>query len=216
MPITPEVFAEGVALLAERWNREMSPELSATYYEQLTAELDDDAYIAGVKLTIRHLQFWPSIQDIIDRASPRPPERVDAGRIFTAILRSPEYTPRGHFYDVARIQREHGTAAARAFQSIGGEARMLHLGERDVAFALREFTEAYVSLKDSEQRFGELAPLLPGEHPMRKAIAAAAAVATPAQRQAAAELERIDRAQQGLAQRALPAPAPVVDATYST
>jgi hypothetical protein len=163
--IAAETFAQGIALLAERFRHEPSPAMCAVYYEQLSAELDDPHFVAAVKLVIRARDtayaYYPSIQDLIDAGRPpgvRP--ESEAGAIFTAIQANPLYSPeRGSFYHAGTVEERHGIAAAKAFNAIGGAARFNTLRTSDLPFALKEFCAAYAEQVETARAIGQLESL---------------------------------------------------------
>lgn len=159
--ITPEIFGQGMGLLAERYNRDVSADLAGVYFEQLNAELDDDGFIRAVKLHIRAGSFYPTIDELLT-AGGAGAAAGEAGRLFTAIAASPSYHPTaGSYYDLAAIERRHGTAAARALQTIGGVERLRRMDPRDRPFALKEYVAAYEDLIRAS-RHERLTPLLTG------------------------------------------------------
>lgn len=204
--ITPQTFAEGMALIAERWNREWGPNLQAVYYEQLTEALDDDQFIAGVKRCIRTAGLTPpSIQQIIDAGSPPPDETDEAAKAFRAILSAPDYLPtRGAFFSTHTIEQRFGVVAARAFVGSGGERRWNGMSDADIPFALKDFTAAYRAALAIQRTTGELlslsakpAPRLPSRQEAERRL-------TEGQARRALEEENRVRAHYGLEPKALP------------
>lgn len=160
MTITDTMFAKGWGVLAARWKNDATPALQAVYFEQLDAEMDDDTFVAAVKLIVRNQRFFPSIQEIIDAATPPADVDAEAAEVFRAILNNPLYLPtRGSFFNAHTVQERHGVVAAHAFVASGGERRWNAITDADTPFALRDFASAYRLAKGEERARGQLEQL---------------------------------------------------------
>lgn len=142
-------FAEGMALLSERYNRELSPGLSAVYLEEaLAAGLTGDEFVAGVKGVIRECEFFPTSGQLVQFARPTMDPAVAAGEVFTAILndrRLRHQAVAGEVWSIAAIADLYGEVAARAVLAVGGVRRLARLTEQDLPFVLRDYREAFAS-----------------------------------------------------------------------
>lgn len=145
--LTKKVFTAGMTALADRFNKELSPLVQGIYAEVL-ADLTVDEFEAGVKRAVTELEFYPTAQQIRSFARPSVPPEVAAGHVFALVTGDPEvrrYEPTvGTIYDLAKIRERHGEAAALAFISIGGGARVRSTPEEKMEWVLKEFREAYV------------------------------------------------------------------------
>lgn len=73
--IGKHIFANGMAILAGAFGREVDPETSQTYYLVLRDQLSDDEFKLAVRETITSERFWPSPAVLL--AKVRPPIDAD-------------------------------------------------------------------------------------------------------------------------------------------
>lgn len=146
-PLTARVFAEGMALLAERWNREISPSMSRLYAEGLK-DLGAELFIVGVKLAIDQETFFPSPARIRELARPTVSADVRAGEMLGKVLAAGVHGPNGRTWSLTTIAEKCGGAAARAYTAVGGGYRLAALTDADFPFLLRDFTKAFAAYAD--------------------------------------------------------------------
>ena len=166
MAITKHHWTAGLALLQEHFRRELSAQLAAVYLEQLGAELDSEEFARGVKWCIRTMppEFgrFPTIAELVNAARGEGLNGTSVaaadeqtGRAIGAQLRQrPDYSVHGYYLDRARVEREHGTAAVKALDTIGGAARLLSTPDTLLGVVLKDFGQAYVAAKQAERSQG--------------------------------------------------------------
>lgn len=140
--LTAAIFAEGMALLAERWNREISPTMSRLYATALR-DLGASLFMVGVERAVTELTFFPSAKEIRDLARPGISAGVRAGEVFGKVLAAGVHTPHGRRWDVDAVETQCGEAARRALVSIGGGRRLSDMTDDAFPFVLRDFTAAF-------------------------------------------------------------------------
>lgn len=142
--LTREVFAAGMALLAERWNREISPGLSRIYATALR-DLGGDLFVVGITRAIEEDEFFPSPKRIRTLAVPTAPADVRGAELFASICTMGHHTPHGSYFDLDEIETVHGEAARRAIVAVGGSQRLRTLTEDATPFVLRDFAKAFAA-----------------------------------------------------------------------
>jgi hypothetical protein len=127
--IPPERFAYWLTLFCERWNRPRpSDPFLAEFYRAANAALTPAEWEVAAALTWQHATFWPSVGDVIDRVTGLGnPNTVRSLAVDTyhQLDRPPVKgwnVVTGGTWNRAAIEREHGSAALRAFDLAGGEA----------------------------------------------------------------------------------------------
>lgn len=140
--LTATVFAEGMALMAERWNREISPTMSRLYATALR-DLGASLFMVGVERAVTELTFFPSAKEIRDLARPGISAEVRAGEVFGKVLAAGVHTPHGRRWDLETVEAQCGEAARRALVSIGGGRRLSDMTDDAFPFVLRDFTAAF-------------------------------------------------------------------------
>jgi hypothetical protein len=151
--LTAEVFARGVGILSSRWNRDISPELSAVYAQWLAAaRCTAEEFIAGATRAVAELEFFPSAKQILELGRPELDPSTAAGEVFVAVLKLRKYiVPHGMRLALDDVEAELGSTACRALVSIGGPSRVIGLSDESFPFVLREFTRAYVAFDAEAQ-----------------------------------------------------------------
>lgn len=139
--LTATVFAQGMALLAERWNREISPGMSRIYANALK-DLGGALFIVGVTRAIEELTFFPSAAEIRKLARPEVAPEARAGALLASVDACGVHGPHGRTWSIATVTEKCGSAAALAFIAIGGGRRLAGMADADFPFALRDFAKA--------------------------------------------------------------------------
>lgn len=140
--LTSTIFAEGMALMAERWNREISPTMSRLYATALR-DLGASLFMVGVERAVTELTFFPSAKEIRDLARPGISAEVRAGEVFGKVLAAGVHTPHGRRWDLETVEAQCGEAARRALVSIGGGRRLSDMTDDAFPFVLRDFSAAF-------------------------------------------------------------------------
>lgn len=141
--LTATIFAEGMALLAERWNREISPVMSRLYATALR-DLGASLFMVGIERAVTELTFFPSAKEIRDLARPTISAEVRAGEVFGKVLAAGTHTPHGRRWDLDTVEAECGEAARRALVAIGGGRRLSDMTDDAFPFVLRDYAAAFV------------------------------------------------------------------------
>lgn len=140
--LTSTIFAEGMALLAERWNREISPTMSRLYATSLR-DLGASLFMVGIERAVTELTFFPSAKEIRDLAQPGISPEIRGGEVFGKVLAAGVHTPHGRRWDLDTVETQCGEAARRALVSIGGGRRLSDMTDDAFPFVLRDFTAAF-------------------------------------------------------------------------
>lgn len=143
--LTKTIFAEGIAMISDRWNRDVAASTSAVMAEWLAEhQCTGDEFIAGVKRAIAEDEWPPSAKRILELARPVASADVRAGEVFEQIRGLGRYiVPHGTRWEIDEIERECGEAARRALISIGGPRRLVDMTDDAVPFVLRDFAKAF-------------------------------------------------------------------------
>lgn len=132
MLIDREVFVTEIAVLADRYGRELKAPTIAALYEILGAELTTEEFVIGCRRVMRRETFFPSPQQIIDAARvPEQPVEQTAAEVFDGIR---DY----------RLAWGKDPRAVIAMKRAGGEVLVRSDDPRVMAFARRDFIAAYV------------------------------------------------------------------------
>lgn len=160
--LTKAIFAEGIGMIADRWNREVPPSTSAVMAEWLTEQqCTADEFITGVKRAIAEDEWPPSAKRILDLARPVASAEVRAGFVFAKIRSLGKYiVPHGVRWNLDEIGRECGDSALRALVSIGGPRRLVDMTEESSHFLLRDFAKAFAEFEREEDARGLTTRLL--------------------------------------------------------
>jgi hypothetical protein len=140
-------FSEAMTLLAERFQRAISPALSRVYLEHfLAADLTNDELTAGVKRALSECEFFPTAKAIVDLARPRLDPLTAGAMAFSAVLndrRVRSTTTCGEVWSLGLVREHHGEAAACAFVASGGASRFRSMTETDEPHVRRQFARAF-------------------------------------------------------------------------
>lgn len=151
--LTAEVFAEGIAVLSARWNREIPAALSGVMAEWLARQnCTADEYIAGVKRAAAELQFFPSAKEILELGRPELPGETAGAAVFAALLELRKYVvPHGNRLALDDVEAQLGESARRALVAIGGSSRVINLTDEHYPFVCKEFSRHYAAF-DAEAK----------------------------------------------------------------
>jgi hypothetical protein len=144
MMIDKEEFAVAMGMLTDRFNRPLHPSMSRFYYETLSADLTTEEFMIAARLAMRHSQFWPSPQQLIEFAKPERSIDLEAAKMFEKVRSLGRAHPAGlcwHREEVAAL----GDPALAGFSTIGAQERLRNLSAEDLSWARREFVAAYIA-----------------------------------------------------------------------
>jgi hypothetical protein len=140
-------FAQAIELLAERFQRPISPALSRVYLEHfLAADLTNDELTAGVKRALAECEFFPTAKQIEQFARPRVDPLTAGAAVFVALLndgRVRDTTSGREVWSIVALREHYGEAAACAFVASGGVSRFRSMTETDEPHVRRGFARAY-------------------------------------------------------------------------
>ena len=136
------VFLREMALLADRFGRDVSPETIGRYYDTLRERVSTDEFEVAARFVFDNDSFWPSPARFAEVA--RGNAREDAEREWVRLLGS---CSRG---DRNVLLSPEGAAAMRA--AGGWNAVAYAGGERDLAVRRREFIGEFVARRDQAER----------------------------------------------------------------
>jgi hypothetical protein len=142
--IDKEEFAVAMGMLTDRFNRPLHPSMNRFYYETLSADLSTEEFMIGARLAMRHSQFWPSPQQLIEFAKPERSIDLEAAKMFESVRALGVTHQAGmcwHREQVAAL----GEPALAGFSAIGAQERLRHLSAEDLSWARREFIAAYIA-----------------------------------------------------------------------
>lgn len=143
------VFGTEIAILADRYGRELKAPTIAAFYDVLGDELSTDEFIIGCRRVMKREAFFPSPQAIIDAARPKdesPEQR--AAEMFDRIR------------DRA-VAWGRDPVARKAVANAGGESLVMADDPRIVSYARRDFIAAFVELEQRRGDEEEIARLMP-------------------------------------------------------
>jgi hypothetical protein len=149
-PIPPERVAYWLTLFCERWNRPRpSDPYVAEFYKAVNASLTPAEFEVAAALTWQHATFWPGAGDVIDRVTglgnPNTIRSL-AVDVYHHLDQPPVkgWNPvTGGTWNRAAIEREHGSAALRAFDLAGGEAAWRERTDANEHWARDKFVAAF-------------------------------------------------------------------------
>lgn len=129
--IDRKVFNREMNVLADRFNRDISPEVGNGYYEILSKELVAEEFKDACKLVFRHSRFFPSPQEIIEAVRGSNETRAEAE--WAELIAAIKYNRRAELTRTGR----------RALDSIGAEWAM---SRESTVYLRREFLKSYMAL----------------------------------------------------------------------
>lgn len=147
--LTKTVFAEGIGLIAARWNRDVDPNVSAVMAEWLADhQCTADEFITGVKRAIAEDEWPPNARRILELARPTASADARAGEVFAALLALRKHHPAvGMRLALNDVEVQLGEAAVRAVVAIGGASRLNNLTEEARPFVQKDFARAFVAFE---------------------------------------------------------------------
>lgn len=139
-----DVFAEQVSILADRFDRGVSPEMSRRYHAFLTDRMTTDQLRTAVDVIYAHDRFWPAPVRFLEAIGLDPASRAgDAWEAVMTLVRS------GGGLNPAKTD---DPALAAAVRAVGGTARLGKVDEDRLPFIKREFVAAYRAHGERDDR----------------------------------------------------------------
>jgi hypothetical protein len=145
--LTKTVFAEGIGLIAARWNREIDANVSAVMAEWLADhQCTADEFITGVKRAVAEDEWPPNAKRILELARPVAGAEARAGEIFDGILQLRKYHPGfGSRVALNDVEVKYGEAAMRAVVAVGGASRFTQMTDESRPFIQKDFVKAFIA-----------------------------------------------------------------------
>jgi hypothetical protein len=125
-------FAREMALLQERFNRELSDPILERYRETLSRHLTTEEFVLAARLAFDTETFWPAPMRLVELVQPSPKAAADQEweRILEAVRRNG--------------QAELSAAGKSALKEVGGTWRIGHSDElTQLPWIKREFVSAF-------------------------------------------------------------------------
>jgi len=142
MMLDRTVFLREMALLADRFGRDASPETIGRYYDTLRERVSTSEFEAAARFVFDNDSFWPSPARFVEVARGNPKE--EAEREWRVLLDSCTRGDRGV------LLSPDGAAAMRA---AGGWNAVAYCGDdHDLARRRREFIGEFVARRDMAER----------------------------------------------------------------
>jgi hypothetical protein len=145
------VFLREMAMLADRFGRDVSPEVIGRYFDTLRERLSTEEFEAAARFVFDHDSFWPSPARFVEVV--RGNAKEDAEREWQTLVNA---CSRG---DRDVLLSPEGAAAMRA---AGGWNAVAYAGcERDLAVRRREFITSFTAQRDAQERAALPTPVPP-------------------------------------------------------
>jgi len=141
--IPMDVFAGGMAVLSDRFNRALLQQTQLMYREILSRELTPQEFTAAVGVAFRECTFWPSPKELVEFIHPPANIALQGAQAFDRLLELGERGTGGAFWRKDRVADELGSAGEAAFAAIGANGRLRSIEISDLPWARREFIAAY-------------------------------------------------------------------------
>lgn len=136
--ISEKKFAVGMALLADRFNRDVSAAVAKGYLGVLNAAgMNFEEWEAATEYVFRHNRFFPSPQELIEAARGSAEEAAE--REWGEIMRA--------FRD--NVKPELSKAGREAYENVGG---YFTLSEEPTHFIRPQFLKAYLACAQALER----------------------------------------------------------------
>jgi len=139
--VDPKIFALGMGLLADRFNREISEQVNSGYYKILSNALTAEQFQIAVERCFRYSRFFPTPQEIIDAVVGSNESRAEA-----EWLRLMDAVRQGNTAELSLIGK-------KALAAIGGD---WGLRTESHSHLRREFLRAYTALAQLEPQINAL------------------------------------------------------------
>lgn len=127
------VFVREITLLADRFNRDVSEQVLALYFDMLSRELATNSFVAACRQVFYSATFFPSPAEIVAavRGAPKDQAVLEWFELVEKHNRSERaaLSPAGHY----------------AYKAIGGHYAMQ---SQDAGLLKRDFLEAYLAFND--------------------------------------------------------------------
>lgn len=134
--IDQNVFRREWAILCERYGRQPSPELTARYYQILTARMDTDQFVEGAAAVMDRCEFFPRPADFTEAVLPDPATAAwDQWELCERVMH-------GETHVLERMSPE----GRRVVQIMGGARALGQTPVDAVAFRRKEFLGAYADM----------------------------------------------------------------------
>ena len=132
-------FGREMALLSERFNRQVSKPVMARYFETLNASLSTEQFEAAARTIFDHDTFWPAPVRFLEIAGVDPSSEAEAAWELALAEAS-----RGE----AQPMSAYDPAHAAALTAVGKNRRIGQTNEDRLPFVKREFIAAYKAHKE--------------------------------------------------------------------
>lgn len=146
--IDENVFTREIALLLERFNRQLSGPVIQRYHETLSKHLTTEEFVLAARLAFESEQFWPAPMRLVE-----------------LVQSSPKAAAEAEWEAIMEAVRRNGTAdlspaGKRALKQVGGTWRVSHSDELTqlpwIRKAFVEEFEGYERSRHAEQLRREL------------------------------------------------------------
>jgi hypothetical protein len=155
------VWEQGLALLSERFGRELSEGLAAAYALRIVPALDDDRFIAAVSYLVTEratgFGYYPSAREILDAAGAdggadaEAGQRAAAGEAISWLWNNPESNGVARYVSERTAEQRFGVLARRALVAVGGGHRVLTTDARGFPFLRNEYVDLWLAYWRAEQ-----------------------------------------------------------------
>lgn len=140
--IDKNVFAAGLGVLANNFNKIVDPALSRVWYGVLSPKLDNAEFERAVKLSIEQDTFWPTAASLLAKVAPPPTESqgAEALKHVNRVLKDSG----GHlFLSYEKFHAEFDAPTRAAISAVGGLAEITGCSVERYASLTKRFAAAY-------------------------------------------------------------------------
>lgn len=144
--IDKEIFAQQMALLADRIGRPLAGPTQREYFRLLSGALTTEQFVAATTLAFAkwsgEYRTWPSPQELIELIAPVASPALTAAEAFEQVLAATN-DPRIPIDEQRSKVQQLGAAAMRGFLAAGGMRDFRNVLESEVPWLRKRFVEAY-------------------------------------------------------------------------
>ena len=149
--LSKTVFLREMAMLADRFGRDVSPEVIGRYFDTLRERLSTEEFEASARFVFDHDSFWPSPARFVEVV--RGNAKEDAEREWQMLLSACSRGDRGV------LLSPEGAAAMRA--AGGWNAVAYASGDHQLGSRRREFITSFTAQRDAQERAALPTPVPP-------------------------------------------------------
>lgn len=135
--MTPETWGQLWGLMCERFGKEPSADLAATYFDMLEARLSDAEIEHGVQVVLYEDTYWPSPSRIVEAAGGEEDAEARALEAWDKILLMAKDWRR------AKPNEVLDDRGLRALRQVGTVKSLAMMNTDDLAFRRRDFISAF-------------------------------------------------------------------------